>query len=295
MENINTVNSVNISLSEYNITKSNLDIARDLLQKAQVEINILREQEPKNKVIVTERRVVDPRYGCEKTVEKLSFNIDDPSASNKLLEVISKVETSELSTKLEDKSREIINLKDHIANLNETIATTDRANRSQLRNVTDENSDKIRKLKKNYDDQILTLVEDKETLSKALEDLKVDKTQEQLELAHVEELSELNEKITALEDFKSEVTSVASNPWKLKSFLSSFQNTSNFIKDRPWLNKMSQRVHDAVERVELFAETIKSIGKLSKDVIYTPASINNSVFYSTPRACYQIDATTESW
>ena len=170
------VNSVNISLSEYNVVKSNLDITRDLLSKATAELDILRNQEAKNKLIVVERQERDQRYGGVKTIESLTFNVSDPEASNKILDVISKVETSELTKKIEEKEQLLKDLKSQIDEKDDYVTTLKNSNRRNMQRLEEEQEIKLHKISRKSEQQILELTEQKEDLIKSLSDLKKDKT-----------------------------------------------------------------------------------------------------------------------
>lgn len=278
-QNTIPVNTANISLSDYNVTKANLDTTRDLLSKALAKLEVLENEEPKNKLVVVERKQYDERYGGTKTVEKLTFDVQDPVASGKLLEVISKVETSELSNQIDEQKSEIRTLKNQIDEYQLNIDRLSTSTRRNIRDLEERQEDKVHKIERAHTELVRDLTEDKADLVKALSDLKKDKTQQQVELARQEELDELNEKINMLETFKSNVENVSNNPFKLKSFLNSVSNAARFINYNQWMNKLKNRTYSAMERVEAFAIAIKNVGKKEKDVVYTPANVMNSVFY----------------
>jgi hypothetical protein len=261
MENTNNLNSVNLSLSEYNMLNQSLAVTRDSLAKVTAELGILRSKE-EDKVIIVEKRFFDPNYGGQTTVEKLQLDINDPATSAKLLEVISKVDTSELSQTIKKKEDEIKSLKTKLNDALDTLEGAERSFKSSNRTEADLNKEVIRKLKKGYEDTILDLEIDKDTLVKALADLKKDKTQQQIELARTGEIEELNAKINALETFKSGVNEHIDSLWKLRTFLKSVQNANQFVTNNSWFNTLRTRTHSAIERVREFTNMLKEVGEL---------------------------------
>lgn len=259
MENTQPVNNVNISLSEYNVMKANADAARDLLTKATTELNILRQKQTDNKIVVIEKRVGD-NYG-QKTVEKLELDIKDPEVSKVILDAMSKVDNSELTEKISKLEDTIKGLKSNLEERQLQYEVAERQFRSQKGKDSDAHKEEIRRLKKGYEDSLLDLEIDKETLQKALKDLKVNKTQEQLELAREEELTQLRGKLDALESFKDQIYEFESKPWKLGSFLKLFRAARKFRDERPWIHNLYSNTVNAVERVESFARLITNVGK----------------------------------
>lgn len=285
MENTNTVNNVNISLSDYNTLKSNFDASRDLLTKATTELSVLRNQKTDNKLLIIERRQSD-NWGGTRIVENLELNIKDPEVSKTLLDVISKVETSELSKKIEDKEEELKRLKSDFEETRLQYEVAERAQRRELKAIEDSNRDLTRKLKKGYEETILELEIDKETLQKALKDLKVNKTQEQLEVAREEELSALKNEISALNSFKSEVDCYTDGTLKgmlkARKFVNDFNNARKFRTDRPWVRNLWANTMTALERVQSFANVMKSVGKIEKPAVSkTVSEINDCIQAAT--------------
>jgi dGTP triphosphohydrolase len=283
MEN-NTVNSVNISLSEYNALNS----TRDLLAKALTEVETIRkEQTPKeNKIVVLEKKEGNPFTGGYKTVSKLELDIEDPKTASVILDTISKVETAELSTKIVEKETEIKKLMSEVEEIKDTLQNERRESIRYTRDTASDIETKIHKLKKGYEDSINELNEDKDTLAKALSDLKKNKTQEQIELAHQEELAQLNEKVDSLSEFQSNIIN-ETNPWKLRTFLNSYKNAQNFKAFNPWIDKLYTRTRSAVEKVENFVQLLKNVGRIEKkEIVVQPSNICNSIFYGTPQPTY---------
>ena len=260
MENTQPVNNVNISLSEYNVIKANADAARDLLAKATTELNILRQKQTDNKLIVIEKRVNDG-YNTPKTVQKLELDIKDPEVSKVILDAMSQVDNSELTKKIETLEEKLKVLKSDYEENQLALEIQYREYRSNQRKSSDEHKEEIRRLKKGYEDALLDLEIDKETLQKALKDLKVNKTQEQLELAREEEIAQLTDKLNALEQFKDQVYEKQSKPWKLVSFLKLFRDARHFREERSWIHNIWSNSITAAERVEAFTRLIKNVGK----------------------------------
>jgi hypothetical protein len=281
MENTNNLNSVNLSLSEYNMLNQSLAVTRDSLAKVTAELGILRSKE-EDKVIIVEKRLIDPHYGGQTTVEKLQLDINDPATSAKLLEVISKVDTSELSQTIKKKEDEIKSLKTKLNDALDTLEGAERSFKSSNRTEADLNKEVIRKLKKGYEDTILDLEIDKDTLVKALADLKKDKTQQQIELARTGEIEELNAKINALETFKSGVNEHIDSLWKLRTFLKSVQNANQFVTNNSWFNTLRTRTHSAIERVREFTNMLKEVGKLPEKSEKCTCIDNDVQYIQTP-------------
>lgn len=284
MENTNTVNSVNISLSEYNVMKANFEATRDLLTKATTELNVLRNQKTDNKLIVVEKKTSDG-WGGSKVTERLELDVKDPKVSEVLLDVISKVETAELSSKIEEKEAEIKRLKSQLEDNNLSFESMARNYRKNVEDKDDAYEKKLRKLKKESEEAILKLEEDKETLQKALKDLKVNKTQEQLELAREEELSQLKDQINSLNEFKDKVVEFENNPLKFRNFLKLYRAARQFRSERPWINNIWTNTVNAVERVEAFTRLLKNVGKVENKseakCAEKQAYYNNGYCYAT--------------
>ena len=258
MENTNNLNTVTIPLSDYNVMKSNLETSRDLLSKTMAEANILRTkelQQKSNSIIVLERR------DGYKVTEKLELDINDPIASAKVLDIISKVDTAELSKAIEDKESQIKSLKFTVSDLNYQLQNGDKDHTRTMDSILDSKVEEIRKLKKGYETTINELNDDKDLLVQSLADLKVDKTKEQLELAHAQELQDLNEKLNALNLFKSRINGTT-NPFKLWNLIKRMEDADHFVTEYPWYNKLKARTNDAVETLRSFAEIIGLVGKL---------------------------------
>jgi DNA repair exonuclease SbcCD ATPase subunit len=262
MENTSNVNTVNIPLSDYNILKSNLDATRDLLSKATTELNIERSKKTNNKIVVVEKFPTD-RYGniVGEKKECLSLDIDDPTTSSKILDIISKVETAELQQKVLDKENEVKQLKSSLEDAQELNKNIEKFYLHRTRDDEDRNKEVLRKLKKGYEESIDELEEDKQTLAKALANLKKDKTEEQIELARQEELLELQKKVSSLSDYQWKIER-EKNPFKLWKFIRNKMNAEHWVSDNSWYNGMSTRVYTAVERVENFIRLIANVGKL---------------------------------
>ena len=261
MENTQPVNNVNISLSEYNVIKANADAARDLLAKATTELNILRQKQTDNKLIVIEKRVNDG-YNTPKTVQKLELDIKDPEVSKVILDAMSQVDNSELTKKIETLEEKLKVLKSDYEENQLALEIQYREYRSNQRKSSDEHKEEIRRLKKGYEDALLDLEIDKETLQKALKDLKVNKTQEQLELAREEELVQLRDKISALSSFKDKVFELKHNQFKFRNFINLYKAARQFGEERPWINNIWSNSVNAAERVYAFTRLIKNVGKL---------------------------------
>ena len=256
----NTVNTVNQSLLNFQITQHQLDTARDLLSKALAENSILSQQKTENKLIILEDKKRDPYSNQYVTKSKLELDIKDPEVSKVILDAIAKVDTSELSATIEEKEHTIKDLAKQVEEYNDLLAK-ERSNSNKNRIANEESfAEKTRKLKKQYEDSILDLEIDKETLAKALADLKKDKTQQQIELARQEEIDALTEKLDALEAFNQKVKS-EKNPWKLKKLVDNVKSLEEFRTEYPWSSKFRTKVYNAVDRVEAFVEMLKSIGK----------------------------------
>jgi hypothetical protein len=292
MENTNTVNSVNIDLSQYNVMQSNLDSTRDLLAKTTAELNVLRNQEPQNKLIVVEEKVYDPKYGGNKLQKKLIIDVNSPQASEKLLDVISKVETSELTQKIAEKDVEIETVKHKLENFIDVLEAERRNNKRDRIAITTDYDDKIRKIKKANEEVVLELTEDKETLTKALSNLKKDKTAEQVELAHVEELKDMEEKVNALSEFKTQVIINASNPLKLRKFINNFNNAKDFNTDNSWFNKLYNYAYTASDRIEAFVRMIKNVGKIERSEEKVSCGTQPSSYITYVTEC---DCCGERW
>jgi hypothetical protein len=267
------INSVNESLLNYNITQSHLATTRDLLAKAHAELDILRSQE-KSKVVVFEKRVSDPNYyGNYKTISTLELDVNDPVVSSTLLETMTKVKTDELTdqiTKLENTIKQLTVVIDQSRDL---IESERKNNGKRVREVEEGKQEAIRKLKKGYEETILELEIDKETLAKSLSDLKKDKTQIQIEVARQEEIQQLEDKASALQNFKAKVEELENNPIKLRKFLKSVQAVANAKVDYPWIDKMWSRIYSATNTVDNFIHMLKSVGKLPEKPVPTP--VNN--------------------
>jgi hypothetical protein len=256
MENTIPVNSVSISLSEYNALNS----TRDLLTKTLAELEIARKEKEENKIITIEKKEYDPNRGSYKTITKLELDIENPKVSEVILDTISKCETAELEDKLKTQKAETESWKDSLDN---ERRNSDR----KLADIRDSHSKELRKLRKAWEEEVEELSDDKDALVKSLADLKKDKTQAQIELARQEEISDLQDKINAMESFQDKVNLNANNPFKLKSFLNNFKNANDFRTDHPWFNKLYARTYSAIDKVEKFAELLKTVGKVDKKQI----------------------------
>jgi hypothetical protein len=294
MENTNNtnVNVVSIPLSDYNVLNINLSNTRDLLAKTTTELEVLKNQnttDTSNKIIVYEKQKQD-RWGKDMGVsERLVLDVEDATVSAKLLDVISKVETSELSQQIKDKNDEIKTLKTVIDTNQESLDRLERANRNSFRSLEETTADKIRKLKKSHDEKIEELETDKETISKALADLKKDKTQQQIEFARQEEITQLNDKLDALNNFKSTIDSLKGDPKGIKRFLEGVQASEKARIEWPWIDKMWKNIYAATNAVDNFVRMIKEVGNTKKECDCTPIPVNNW-FYGNDRphyVCYE--------
>ena len=255
----NNVNTVNVSLSDYNLMKSNYDAAKELLTKSTEHIILLEKQQKENKVITLEKKVWDSNYGY-KTVQELKLDIQDPKVSEKILEVISEVDTGQLSNTIEEKENEIKLLRTKLEDTRDVLDTTERSFKNSRRHDEDAHEKRIYELRKGYEDTILDLEIAQEKLQKDLANLKKDKTEQQLEVARQEELTELNAKLTALQDYQNEVRNLSF--FGFKKFDKNWRIAKNWLADRPWANKIWSNVYSAVDRIQAFARVISEVGKL---------------------------------
>jgi DNA repair exonuclease SbcCD ATPase subunit len=260
MESTNNINTVNTSLSSCNDLKSNLEITRDLLTKATTELNVLRANQKDNKVVLVQQIERD-RYGNDTSKQMLKLDIEDPNTSSAILDIISKVKTSELQQKVTEGEDKIKQLKSQLESAQEEQKNLEKFYLHRTRDDEDRKKEEIRKLRKGYEESIDSLEEDKKTLAKALTDLKKDKLQEQIELAREQELTDLREKLDALEEFQSLVVN-EKNPFKLRNFIANKLNADRFAINHPWFNKMRSNINSAVDRVESFTRMIANVGKL---------------------------------
>jgi hypothetical protein len=267
MENNNTVNTLNtvtIPLSDYNSLKNEVENAKQLAIRWQEQTRQAeRVQEDKNKIIVIQKQVPDLNYGGMRTVETLKLDIDNPEASTKILDIISKVDTAELSKKIEEKENEVKILKVKYQETLDVLENTERMFKHSARRDEDAKKEEIRKLKKGYEDSILDLEIDKETLVKALADLKKDKTQVQIELARQEEIDDLKSKVLALQSFRDKTNSIK-NPWKLRRFLQAVIDSNNWVHANAWASGLYSKTISAVDRIESFTRMLKEVGKVEK-------------------------------
>jgi hypothetical protein len=267
----NTINTVNISLSEYNNLNKSLQEKTELLAQTRANLNLLQTQEKENQIIVVETRERDSWTGSTRVKSSLTLDINDPLVSTKLLDIISKVDNSELVNQVQRKEDDLKQAQNVITQLGVNAQEKNLReieNESKLRHAkrieAEAKADEIRKLKKEYEDQILDLKVDKETLQKALKELKLNKTSEQLELARQEELADMRDKINALEKFKISVDLLQNKPIKLRTFISNSKLAYSFSAARPWLNNLWRNTGNALEKSEAFAKVMNSIGVLPK-------------------------------
>jgi hypothetical protein len=274
MENTNNINSVNQSLLSYDISQNQLASARDLLAKYETELEILREQKD-NRIVIVEKKQYNPSRNTYDTVSEMKLNVEDPNVSSTLLEIVGKVKTDELTNEIKQKEDNIKTLTAEAERWRDLIDAERKSNGKRIREVEEGKSEAIRKLKKGYEETILELEIDKETLAKSLSDLKKDKTQQHIELARQEEIDQLNDKANALQNFKVKVEELENNPIKLRKFLKSVQAVADTSVTYPWLDKMWARVYSATETVSNFVTLIKSVGRLPEKSVPTPTSTTN--------------------
>lgn len=265
MEN-NTINTVNLPLSDYNLLKSNLETTKDLLNKATTTINVLEKQQKENKIVILERQRYDSDYGT-RVESTIKYDISKPEVAEELLNVISKVDNSELVTQLRTKEEALKNAVAKLKETQETYESIMRNNDFENRKKRDEQKEELRKLKKGYEEAILELEIDKETLVKALADLKKDKTAEQIELARQQEIADLKAEISDLTHLKESL--LGGTLKDAYAFRKSFWNAQRFIASHSWLKGINRVTNSAIDKVDSFVSLMKSVGKVKRDELAT--------------------------
>jgi len=260
MENNNNINTVTVSISDYNLLKSNLEDTKDLLRKTQAELQTKKD----NKILIVQKNGYDG-YGYTKT-DKLSFDISDPDVSEKILEIISKIDNEELKNVITDKTKRIDELK---ADLQDANSSNDRLARSISELKLNHKKD-IEKVVKLYEFETSTLRFDQnkelrsqkekyQKIEKDLNDLKEDKLQAQIELARELEISDLKDQIKVLNSYKDEIESISGNPFKVSKFVKRVRIAAKMLANNKWLDKLYTNTNNAVQRVESFKKMLDSI------------------------------------
>jgi hypothetical protein len=255
----NTMNTVNISLSEYNSLNSKLSNTQALLDQTKANLNLLQSQEKTNKVIVLEKREWD-NCGGTKVKSSVTLDIKDPEVSKEILKVIEEVETSELSKTIEDQKAKIKNLTNSVEDLRDVLESTERSFRASTRSADESKETQIRKLKKGYEDAILDLEIEKETLVKSLADLKVNKTKEQLEVVRQQEILDLKDKNAALQEYKEKSEYLGF--FKFKQFVANARNAQRFLSENGWINKLWKSTSNAMNELDTYVRLLTQVGKL---------------------------------
>lgn len=283
------INTVNINLSEYTELNNKLNDRENQLSSVKAELALLKSQEKTNKIIVVDEREYDPYTGGQKTVSKLDINVQDPEVSNVILDIISKVDNSELTTKIKEKEAIIDNLEYTIKTFRKQVENSadryrelEKLHKLELSDFNETRTKELRKVKKGYEETIETLEENVSKLQKDLKLLKTDKTEAQLEIARQQEMADLRDKINTLEDFKTSVLDVKDNPFKLREFIKGFELARKFRESRRWINNIYSNTITALENIQAYKKVMDSIGVIQtkeKQNTVTKAAYWNGSYY----------------
>lgn len=282
-----TINTVNIELSKYNDLTSKLNEKTALLEQVKSELTQLKAEKAskkEDKILLVETRSYDP-YTGNQNLTKMSFDVSNPKTSEELLKIMSKIDTADLSKQMREKETIISNLTKQIESMREQQEREilDRRLKARIESVGKQ--ERELEINKTHREEVEALKTEIADLNKTLDELKLNKTEEQLEVFRQQELSEMKEKVAGAEALVSDITALQNKPFELVKYLRNIKNAEKFLKIKKGFKSYFSPVETAFDKLYDYTKMIKSVGRNRNDrraAMYDSYRYNNVVSECKP-------------